>query len=288
MLNAPIPEMLRAIEKTVQESVPHTEGELAPVAEMLRYSLESGGKRVRPLLTLLFCEAAGGEWKNALRFAAAVEFVHTYSLIHDDLPCMDNDDYRRGRLSSHKKFGEANALLAGDALLTHAFYLIAEAAAAGDVTAAQSAAAAKELSRLAGADGMVGGQYIDLAYENKAAGADTLFTMDRLKTACLIEAAAVLGCIAAGTDETVLNAARTFAVGLGLAFQITDDLLEYNDETNSDVENGKSTYVSVFGFEKARALAAEYTEKAVAALTVFGEKGETLKEFALTLLNRTK
>ena len=288
MHNVSIPEMLRAIEETVNASVPPTQGELAPVAEMLRYSLESGGKRVRPLITLLFCDAAGGDWNRALRFASAVEFVHTYSLIHDDLPCMDNDDYRRGRLSSHKKFGEANALLAGDALLTHAFYILAEAAAEGDVTAAQSAAAAKELSRLAGANGMVGGQYIDLAYENKTAGAETLFTMDRLKTACLIEAAAVLGCIAADADGNALCAARTFAVNLGLAFQIRDDLLEYNDENNSDVQNGKSTYVSVFGFAKAQALAAEFTAKATAALDAFGKNGETLKEFALSLLNRTK
>ena len=288
MLNASVSEMLRRIEQSVQDNIPPTEGDIAPVADMLRYSLESGGKRVRPLLTLLFCEASGGDPERALRFAAAVEYVHTYSLIHDDLPCMDNDDYRRGRLSSHKKFGEANALLAGDALLTHAFYILAEAAAAGEVTAAQSAAAAKELSLLAGANGMVGGQYLDLAYENKTASGEVLFTMDRLKTAALIEAACVLGCIAADADAAALAAARAFALNLGLAFQITDDLLEYENGDNSDVQNGKSTYVSVFGFEKARLLAAEFTSNAVSALDAFGERGGALKEFALALLNRTK
>ena len=135
---------------------------------------------------------------------------------------------------------------------------------------------------------MIGGQYIDLAYENKAASAETLFTKDRLKTGALIEAACVLGCIAAGAGEETVAAARSFAVNLGLAFQIKDDLLEYNDASNSDVQNGKATYVSAFGFQKAEALAGEFTEKAVRALEVFGEKGETLKEFALTLLNRTK
>ncbi len=279
-------EMTQAVEQAVTENAPHTEGLLSPVRDMLLYSLESGGKRVRPLLTLLFCRAAGGDWQNALPFACAVEYVHTYSLIHDDLPCMDNDDFRRGRPSSHKQFGEANALLAGDALLTHAFYLIA--AGEGNVSPAQRVRAAKELSRLAGADGMVGGQYIDLAYENKETGADVLFAMDRLKTACLIEAACVMGCIAAGADEEKINAARAFAVNLGLAFQIKDDLLEYNDEVNSDVENGKSTYVSVFGFAKAEALTAAFTEKAVAALDAFGERGRPLKAFAETLLNRTK
>ena len=286
MADALFNEMLQSVERAVMENAPQTEGLLSPVRDMLLYSLESGGKRVRPLLTLLFCDAAGGDWQNALPFACAVEYVHTYSLIHDDLPCMDNDDFRRGRPSSHKKFGEANALLAGDALLTHAFYLIA--AGEGNVTPAGRVKAAKELSRLAGPNGMVGGQYIDLAYENKASGGEVLFAMDRLKTACLIEAACVMGCIAAEADEEKINAARDFAVNLGLAFQIKDDLLEYNDEANSDVKNGKSTYVSVFGFAKAEALTAQFTEKAVAALGAFGENGEALRTFAGKLLNRTK
>lgn len=280
--------LIGRIEETVFACLPACGGETAEVPAMLRYSLEGGGKRVRPLLTLLFCEAAGGKAENALHFAAAVEYIHTYSLIHDDLPCMDNDDFRRGKPSSHKQFGEANALLAGDALLTHAFYLAAEAAATGEVSAAQATEAVRELSRLAGAAGMVGGQYIDLRYEEKAASGEVLFEMDRLKTGALIEAAAVLGCIAAGAGEEKIAAARQFAVNLGLAFQIKDDLLEYNDENNSDVENGKSTYVSVFGFEKAAALAREFTEKAVRALDAFGERGAGLVGFAEALLQRTR
>ena len=277
------------IEEELAASVPALEGELAAVPEMLRYSLESGGKRVRPLLCLLWCAAAGGDVNKALPFAAAVEFVHTYSLIHDDLPCMDNDDYRRGKLSSHKRFGEANALLAGDALLTHAFYLISQAAVEGRVTAEAAVKAAAELSRLCGAAGMIGGQYIDLAYENRAADAEILFQQDALKTAALIEAACVLGLIAADADEEKIAAARAFARGLGLAFQITDDILEVSDEgASSDEINGKATYVGLMGMEQARARAAEYTQSAVDALAILGDRAGELQQLADALLRRTK
>ena len=277
------------IEEELAASVPALEGELAAVPEMLRYSLESGGKRVRPLLCLLWCAAAGGDVNKALPFAAAVEFVHTYSLIHDDLPCMDNDDYRRGKLSSHKRFGEANALLAGDALLTHAFYLISQAAVEGRVTAGSAVKAAAELSRLCGAAGMIGGQYIDLAYENRAADAEILFQQDALKTAALIEAACVLGLIAADADEEKITAARAFAKGLGLAFQITDDILEVSEEgASSDELNGKATYVGLLGMEKARARAAEYTKSAVNALAILGDRAGELQQLADALLRRTK
>ena len=277
------------IEEEIAASVPALTGELSEVPEMLRYSLESGGKRVRPLLCLQFCAAAGGDVTKALPFAAAVEFVHTYSLIHDDLPCMDNDDYRRGKLSSHKKYGEANALLAGDALLTHAFSLIAQAALDGRVSAAASVKAAAELSRLCGAAGMIGGQYIDLAYENKAATADVLFQQDALKTAALIEAACVLGLIAADADGEQIQAARDFARGLGLAFQITDDVLEVTEDgVSSDEVNGKATYVGLLGEEEARVRAKEYTDNAIRALGIFGDKADALKTLADALLRRTK
>jgi len=278
---------LSDIEYAVKSSLPVLVGETADVNDMMLYSLESGGKRVRPMLCLMFCEASGGKTENALHFAAAVEYIHTYSLIHDDLPCMDNDDFRRGKPSSHKKYGEANALLTGDALLTQAFNVLYRAHELGEVNAAQCVKAVGELSSLAGAAGMVGGQYIDLMYEEKEASAETLFTMDSLKTGALIEAACVLGCIAAGADENKIGAARDFARSLGLAFQITDDILEYADENNSDVINGKSTYVSVFGMEKANALASEYTDKAVSSLDAFENAGG-LREFAVKLLKRNK
>ena len=281
--------LMSLIEAEIASSVPTLSGELSAVPEMLRYSLESGGKRVRPLLCLLFCEAAGEAAEKALPFAAAVEFVHTYSLIHDDLPCMDNDDYRRGKLSSHKKFGEANALLAGDALLTHAFYLIAQGAREGRVSSEAAVGAAAELSRLCGAAGMIGGQYIDLAYENREATADVLFQQDALKTAALIEAACVMGLLAAGADDGMIRAAREFALGLGMAFQITDDLLETAEEgVSSDEANGKATYVGLLGAAEARARAKEYTDGAIRALDIFGDKADALKALADALLRRTK
>lgn len=288
MADADFKKNISLIDDAVLSFLPETGGETAENKEMLTYSLEGGGKRVRPYLALLFCEAAGGEIEKALPFGAAVEYIHTYSLIHDDLPCMDDDDLRRGRPSSHKAFGEANALLAGDALLTHAFYILTDAHEKGLVSAESALRAVREMSRLAGAAGMVGGQYIDLKYEGKKPSADVLFQMDALKTGALIEAACVLGLLAAGASEDKIDAAREFAKNLGLAFQIKDDILEYEDENdNSDIENEKSTYITEFGIEKAKELASFYTDKAIHALNIFGERGSKIREFALLLLRRT-
>ncbi len=284
-----IQKYIELIENRLPECLPVCAGELESVPEMMAYSMSGGGKRVRPLLCLEFAEACGGVPENALPFACAVEFVHTYSLIHDDLPCMDNDDMRRGKPSSHIKFGEANALLAGDALLTHAFGLIARAADEKKVTAEAAVKACAELSRLAGANGMIGGQIIDLRYENRPANGDVLILQDSLKTGALIESACVLGCLAAEADVEKLAAAREFAYSLGLAFQIKDDILEVSDEApSSDEINNKATYLSVFGKKKAEELAADYTSKAVAALSVFGEKADEIKVIADMLLNRAK
>ena len=275
------------IEQALADNLPAVGGALSGIPAMLRYSLEGGGKRVRPLLCLLFCEACAGAPEQALPFAVAVEYVHTYSLIHDDLPCMDDDDVRRGKPSAHVKFGEANALLAGDALLTHAFHALSRAAETGGVSDRGCVRAVRELSRLAGVPGMVGGQYIDLASEGKALSADGLFEMDLLKTGALIEAACVLGCIAAGADDSYLDAARSFARHLGVAFQITDDLLEFEDDAdNSDVRNEKATYVSILGAETAKALAAEHTQLAITALDVFGDRAASIKTLAEALLTR--
>ena len=280
---------IEMIENALKNSLPSLSEETKTMAEMLMYSLEGGGKRVRPLLCLEFCLAAGGDPEKALKFALAVEFIHTYSLVHDDLPCMDNDDYRRGKLSSHKKFGEANALLTGDALLTHAFYLIADAALSGDVTAEQSVRAAKELSTLSGMKGMIGGQYIDLKYENTPAPLSVLVEMDALKTAALIECACALGLIAAGADDGEISYARDFARDLGIAFQIMDDVLEAEDENDSsDIKNGKVTYVSLFGIEKAKELAAIHTKNALAALNHFGDAAGEIRLIAESLLYRKK
>ncbi|MBE6764920.1 MAG: polyprenyl synthetase family protein [Ruminococcaceae bacterium] len=266
-------------------------GALHPtVCDAMRYSLLDAGKRVRPVFTLSFCEALGGDAESALDFACAVEMVHTYSLIHDDLPCMDDDDMRRGKPSCHKVYGEAVALLAGDALLTLAFGTIAQCKT---VSADKIAAAAAELARLSGAAGMVGGQVIDLDSEGKSVPIETLRVLDAGKTCALIEAACVLGCICADADEAALSAARKYASGVGMAFQIVDDILDVTGDeailgkpVESDAGNNKSTYVSLMGIEGASAEARRYTQEATAALDVLGGECEFLKDFAQKLLYR--
>lgn len=261
--------------------------------DSMKYSVSNGGKRVRPLLTLLFCDACGGDVNSALPLAVAVEYIHTYSLIHDDLPSMDNDDFRRGKPSNHKVFGEAYALLAGDGLLTAAFEKIAEGFKNGCYGCDIAINAVDVLSRFSGAKGMIGGQVIDLANENNPqADIDTLMLMDKLKTGALIKAACVLGCIAAGADNEKISAASEFAEKIGLAFQIQDDILDVTSSleklgklTGSDAQNGKSTYVTILGIDKCRDIVGDLTVQANFQLDKF-ENNETLKEFSEYLAQR--
>ena len=263
------------------------------IFESMEYSVKNGGKRVRPLLTMLFCDACGGDVNSALPFAQAVEFIHTYSLIHDDLPCMDNDDYRRGKPSNHKVYGEAFALLAGDGLLTAAFERISQGCLDGLYDSETAISGVSALSSLAGSRGMIGGQVVDLLNENNPdADFDTLQLMDSLKTGALIEAACVLGCIVAGADEEKFDAARTFSQNIGLAFQIKDDILDVTSSleklgklTGSDIENGKTTYVTLLGVEECQRLVDELTDEALQALEAFSDN-EALKEYAEYLAKR--
>lgn len=261
------------------------------VSEAMKYSVRNGGKRIRPMLTLEFCKACGAEPEKALPLACAVEMIHTYSLIHDDLPCMDDDDYRRGKPSCHIAFGEANALLAGDALLTLAF----ETAVKADIAAENVVRAVKELSYSAGILGMVGGQVLDLQNENKALTLSELEQIHNLKTGELIRVACVLGCVAAGADEEKIKSAEAYAKGIGLTFQIVDDILDITSDAEtlgkpigSDAENQKTTYVSLLGIEKSKEVAAELTRKAKAALAVYDENTEALSLLADNLLIRKK
>lgn len=254
--------------------------------EAMAYSLSNGGKRIRPMLALEFCRLCGGEPEKAVPFALALEMIHTYSLIHDDLPCMDDDDMRRGKPSSHKVFGEADALLAGDGLLTLAFETVLSAP---DMTAEQKSAAGLALAKAAGCSGMIAGQVMDLANEGRKVELDEIAKTDRLKTGELIMAAASMGCIAANADEVKTFAAREYCADIGLAFQIVDDILDVTGSTEllgkpvgSDGENEKSTYVSLLGLERSKELAKELTEKAKAALSVFGDE----KEFLIMLADR--
>ena len=259
------------------------------VSQAMRYSVENGGKRIRPALLLEFCRVCGGDYKKAVPFACALEMIHTYSLIHDDLPCMDNDDFRRGKPSCHIAFGEEYALLAGDALLTLAF----ETAMKSNLSAEITVKAAKELAKAAGVMGMVGGQVLDLQNEGKKVGVSDLQKTDELKTGELIRAACVLGCVCAGADDKKIAAAEKYAHDIGIAFQIVDDILDVtsDEETlgkpiGSDEENQKSTYVSLLGIEKSRKTAEELTLNAQKALDAFDGDVSSLKDFAEKLKNR--
>lgn len=259
------------------------------VSQAMRYSVENGGKRIRPALLLEFCRVCGGDYKKAVPFACALEMIHTYSLIHDDLPCMDNDDFRRGKPSCHIAFGEEYALLAGDALLTLAF----ETAMKSNLSAEITVKAAKELAKAAGVMGMVGGQVLDLQNEDKKVGVSDLQKTDELKTGELIRAACVLGCVCAGADDKKIAAAEKYAHDIGIAFQIVDDILDVtsDEETlgkpiGSDEENQKSTYVSLLGIEKSRKTAEELTLNAQKALDAFDGDVSSLKDFAEKLKNR--
>ena len=237
----------------------------------MEYSLLAGGKRLRPVFAFEFCRLCGTDWKKAAPFAAAIEMIHTYSLIHDDLPCMDNDDYRRGRLTNHKVFGEAMAVLAGDALLTDAFSVAATAVLP---KAEKMADAIAILSECAGSMGMVGGQVLDLLSEERECTEDEVIAIQSRKTGALINAACALGVIAGGGDEAKMEAACSFAGALGLAFQIRDDML---DVIGTAEEMGKSvgtdavknTFVQIYGLDKCEELVKHYTAVAISALSPF-------------------
>ena len=261
------------------------------VCQAMHYSILNGGKRIRPVLTLEFCRVCGGSVKSALPLACAVEMIHTYSLIHDDLPCMDDDILRRGKPSCHVKFGEANALLAGDALLTLAFELIFKASLPAQTLCRAGAA----LSAAAGWNGMIGGQVMDLDNEGKIVGLETLEQTDNKKTGCLIEVAALLGCLAAGASEEKQKKALAFASRIGLAFQIVDDIMDLTGDTESlgkpagsDAENQKATYPGLMGIDAAAQKVKELTDEAKAALECFGSENSFLLFLADTLAGRDR
>ena len=270
----------KQIEEYLNQLIPD-EGRLY---DAMRYSLCAGGKRLRPQLAMMSASALGGEELDALYYGAALECIHTYSLIHDDLPCMDDDDFRRGRPTCHKKFDEATAVLAGDGLLTLAFDIAANA----PLTAKQNLAAVKVLSESAGAYGMVLGQVLDMSLSTPKE--TDILTMYRYKTGALLRAAVSLGAIAAGGAGDELD---TYAVNLGLAFQIQDDILDIVGDAavlgkpvQSDIKNEKNTIVSIIGLEEARRWVRNYTETAVKSLEFLDERGEALSSLAKSLIER--
>ncbi len=261
--------------------------------DSMRYSVSAGGKRVRPQLAMEFAKLCGGSRSAAAIFGCAVELIHTYSLIHDDLPCMDNDDMRRGKPSNHIAFSEDTALLAGDALQSLAFEVMLCPETLSIVEPVYAAKAAGTLAHYCGVQGMVGGQVIDLMYEDKPSTQEVITEIHLLKTAALIKAACAIGCIISGADDTKLNAALKYAECIGLTFQIVDDILdvtstseEIGKPVGSDEGNSKSTLVSLLGLEECKILAKKYTEEAISALDSFEGDVSFLKEFAVKLLNR--
>ena len=258
--------------------------------DAMEYSLLAGGKRIRPVLTLECCRMCGGEPETALPLAGAVEMIHTYSLIHDDLPCMDDDDLRRGRPTNHKVYGEATAVLAGDALLTAAFEVILDA---GSLPPERLLTAAAVLARAAGGWGMVGGQVLDMAGEGHALSLSEVEELQRMKTGALITAAAEMGCVAAGGAQEQRAAVRRYAEKLGLAFQIQDDILDVvgnaaalGKSVGSDARSEKTTFVTLKGVETCRKLVRRLTEEAKEALAVFGCEKEHLCWLADNLASR--
>ena len=287
-------ERIAYAEQVVSSYLPEVKGEQSIVMEAMRYSVLAGGKRLRPVLIHAFYELFGGAEKADEPFMAAMEYIHTYSLIHDDLPAMDNDDYRRGRLTCHKVYGEDMAILAGDALLNYAYEVAGTAAASGGE---RQCRALLMLASKAGIYGMVGGQTVDVANDGKPITADQLMMIYENKTGALIEAAMMTGAILGGADEAALRQIECIASCVGLAFQIQDDILdvtgtmeELGKPIGSDAKNAKTTYVTLYGLDAASRKVRELSDEAVRLLETLAEdcSGDPrfIRELILWLISR--
>ncbi len=285
-LPAHVGEQKQRIDRVLERLLPRAKSETRTVGEAMRYAILGGGKRLRPILALAAIEACGGNDETFLEAASALELIHTYSLIHDDLPAMDDDDLRRGRPTVHRVFGEAQAILAGDALLTLAFELLGSRPE-GVANAAQRAEAVVVAARRAGIEGMVGGQVADLEAELRAIGPDELRWIHRRKTGALFSASSEIGAIHAGVDGEHRAALAEYGEALGLAFQIVDDILDRtgNSETlgktpGKDLRSGKSTFPALFGLDESRRQAQALVERALDCLRPLGLLTETLEALA--------
>lgn len=293
-LDSYLKEKSQKIEKVLERYFPSEKNYAERVIYAGKYSLFAGGKRIRPILCLAGCEVVGGEWEKILLFAAGIECIHTYSLIHDDLPCMDNDDFRRGKPSCHKAFDEATAILAGDGLQALAFYFFTHPDLVKNINnKIKLLKAIHFISKAVGFEGMVGGQMVDLIMEGKKGNSKILKWIHLNKTAKLIEASIVSGALLGGATSKELKALSSYGKNLGYAFQIIDDLLDIlGDEEKlgkkifSDIKKQKLTYPQLIGIEKTKELAKKYTEKAILSLIPFKERGIPLKSIAEFLLHR--
>ena len=290
MFKAYCAEKLTLIEEELKRIVDEDTAYSKTLCEAMNYSLMAGGKRLRPILLMAAADAVGGNGEDYKKASCAIEMIHTYSLIHDDLPAMDNDDYRRGKLTNHKVYGEGMAILAGDALLTMAFEVICRQKG---VSAERLLRVACEMSTAAGANGMVGGQAIDLLSENKKIDRETLEKMHQGKTGALFKAAIRSGAILANASDKQLEQLTIYAEKFGLAFQITDDILDVigtqeqiGKPVGSDERNNKSTYVTLESLETAKLMANQAVCDALDALKDFGSEAEFLREVVKYLLAR--
>jgi len=288
-----INEIIATVNNALDDYLPQTDHEPAIIHQAMRYSVFAGGKRLRPVMFLASAEAVGGSKEPLLTAACAMELIHTYSLVHDDLPAMDNDDFRRGKPTSHKVFGEAIAVLAGDALLTLAFGLIAKCGRSGNISPQVIVDVIEEVTLAAGSLGMIGGQVVDIQSEDKTVSKELLDYIHSHKTGALFRAAIRAGALMGGAEAEELAALTDYAENLGLAFQITDDILdvEGNSEklgktVGSDERKKKSTYPVLYGLAESKKIAADSVAKAVAALDRFGEQAAVLRFLALYLLER--
>lgn len=282
-------------DRIVSSYLPAQEGMQKIILEAMNYSVLAGGKRVRPILMNEVYKMLGGEGNIVEPFMAAIEMIHTYSLVHDDLPAMDNDDYRRGKLTTHKKYGEAMGVLAGDALLNYAFEIILKSGLNAEASLVQNIQrAGYTLASKAGIYGMIGGQTIDVEWTGRPVDADTLDMIFRLKTGALIEASMMVGAILAGADDEMVDRIQMAAVHIGTAFQIQDDILDVTSTVQvlgkpvySDEKNNKTTYVSLYGMEQAVNDVREHSKQ---ALELLGECGDNkfLMEFVEYLIDREK
>ncbi|MEW6275609.1 MAG: polyprenyl synthetase family protein [Bacillota bacterium] len=281
------------IDEALERFLPSAREYPPVIHEAMRYSVFAGGKRLRPVLTMAAAEAAGGEPARVLPAACAIELIHTYSLIHDDLPAMDNDDFRRGKPTSHRVYGEAIAILTGDALLTLAFELMTRNARDDLADPARVLRVIAEIAHAAGTAGMIGGQVADLLFADREIEPATLEYIHRHKTGALYRAAVRSGAILAGADEETLCSLTAYAEFLGLAFQIKDDILDVEGDqaklgkpVGSDQRNQKATYPGLFGMEKAKARAGEAITAAIRALKDFDHKADFLRALANFVIGR--
>ncbi len=280
------------VNKSLRKYLEEKDNPQATIYKAMDYSLQAGGKRLRPVLMLACAELMGAEAEKVMPFACSLEMIHTYSLIHDDLPCMDDDDLRRGKPTNHKVYGEAIAVLAGDGLLNLAYETILKYS---QVTPNMTLAAMAIIAESAGVEGMIGGQVIDLESEGKTVDSITLMTMHLQKTAALIMAAAKVGALLGGGGRDDLIAMEEFARYLGIAFQIKDDILDVSGSVEalgksigSDSDNNKSTFVSIYGMEQSERMLADYTQKAIEVLSNYGAKAEFLVNLSNFLLDRDR